>query len=101
MLWIGGRTRQPDHADVEFCRGIMNPLGLKCGPSSKVDELLRLIDILNPENVPGRLTQIVRLGADTDGVQLPAMIRGVHAGGKAAAWACGPAPRNTTTSQTG
>src|ERR1700741_2623959 len=58
MLWIGDRTRQPDHAHVEFCRGIMNPLGLKCGPSSKVDEMLRLIDILNPENEPGRLTLI-------------------------------------------
>ena len=55
MLWIGDRTRQPDHAHVEFCRGIMNPLGLKCGPSSKIDELLRLIDILNPENEPGRI----------------------------------------------
>ena len=71
MLWIGDRTRQPDHAHVEFCRGIMNPLGLKCGPSSKVDEMLRLIDILNPENEPGRLTLIVRLGADKVGDQLP------------------------------
>src|SRR5262249_60108360 len=61
MLGVGDRTRQPDHAHVEFCRGIMNPLGLKCGPSSKVDELLRLIDILNPENEPGRLTLITRL----------------------------------------
>ena len=60
MVWIGDRTRQPDHAHVEFCRGIKNPLGLKCGPSSKIDELLRLIDILNPENEPGRLTLIVR-----------------------------------------
>ena len=57
-----GSKRQPDHAHVEFCRGIMNPIGLKCGPSSKVDELMRLIDILNPENEPGRLTLIVRLG---------------------------------------
>src|SRR5882724_9059068 len=63
FLWVGDRTRQPDHAHVEFCRGIMNPLGLKCGPTTKVDELLRLIDILNPENEPGRLTLIVRVGA--------------------------------------
>ena len=48
MVWIGDRTRQPDHAHVEFCRGIKNPLGLKCGPSLKIDEMLRLIDILNP-----------------------------------------------------
>ncbi len=58
MLWIGDRTRQPDNAHVEFCRGIMNPLGIKCGPSSKNDELLRLLDILNPENEPGRITLI-------------------------------------------
>ena len=55
LLWIGDRTRQPDHAHIEFCRGIMNPLGLKCGPTTKVDELLRLVDVLNPENEPGRL----------------------------------------------
>src|SRR5207302_11007789 len=50
MLWIGDRTRQPDHAHVEFCRGIKNPLGLKCGPTLKSDELIRLIDVLNPDN---------------------------------------------------
>ena len=64
LLWIGDRTRQHDHAHVEFCRGIKNPLGLKCGPSSRPDDLLRLIDILNPENAPGRLTLICRMGAD-------------------------------------
>ncbi|MBN8964119.1 MAG: 3-deoxy-7-phosphoheptulonate synthase, partial [Rhizobiales bacterium] len=67
MVWIGDRTRQPDHAHIEFCRGIINPLGLKCGPSSKIDEMLRLIDMLNPENEPGRLTLIVRLGAEKVG----------------------------------
>ena len=61
MVWIGDRTRQLDHAHVEFCRGIMNPLGLKCGPSSKPDDLLKLIDVLNPDNEPGRLTLIVRM----------------------------------------
>src|SRR5262249_61142773 len=75
MLWVGDRTRQPDHAHVEFCRGIMNPVGLKCGPSSKVDELLRLIDILNPENEPGRLTLIARLGSDKAADQLPRLVR--------------------------
>src|SRR6516225_4940316 len=88
MLWIGDRTRQPDHAHVEFCRGIMNPLGLKCGPSSKVDEMLRLIDILNPENKPGRLTLIVRLGADKVADQLPGMIRAVQREGKVVLWSC-------------
>ncbi|MEX1083023.1 MAG: 3-deoxy-7-phosphoheptulonate synthase class II, partial [Xanthobacteraceae bacterium] len=56
MLWVGDRTRQPDHAHVEFCRGIKNPLGLKCGPSLSTDGLLKLIEILNPDNEPGRLT---------------------------------------------
>ena len=60
MVWIGDRTRQLDHAHVEYCRGIKNPLGLKCGPSSKPDDLLRLIDVLNPDNEPGRLTLICR-----------------------------------------
>ena len=53
MVWIGDRTRQPDHAHVEYFRGIKNPIGLKCGPSLKADELIRLIDILNPENEAG------------------------------------------------
>ena len=97
MLWIGDRTRQPDHAHVEFCRGIMNPLGLKCGPSSKVDELLRLIDILNPENEAGRLTLIVRLGSDKVGDLLPAMIRAVQREGKTVLWSCDPMHGNTIT----
>ena len=71
LLWIGDRTRQHDHAHVEFCRGIKNPLGLKCGPSSRPDDLLRLIDILNPENAPGRLTLICRMGADKVAELLP------------------------------
>ena len=101
MVWIGDRTRQPDHAHVEFCRGIMNPLGLKCGPSSKVDELLRLIDILNPENEPGRLTLIVRLGADKIAEMLPPMIRAVKREGKSVLWSCDPMHGNTITATTG
>ncbi len=101
MVWIGDRTRQPDHAHVDFCRGIMNPLGLKCGPSSKVDELLRLIDILNPENEPGRLTLIVRLGADKVGDMLPAMIRAVQREGKSVVWSCDPMHGNTITAKSG
>ena len=73
MLWIGDRTRQPDHAHVEFMRGIKNPIGLKCGPSLKADELIKLIDILNPENEPGRLTLICRFGADKVGEHLPGL----------------------------
>ncbi|MCZ2982634.1 3-deoxy-7-phosphoheptulonate synthase, partial [Acinetobacter baumannii] len=64
MLWIGDRTRQPDHAHVEYARGIKNPIGLKCGPSMQADGLIRLIDLLNPENEPGRLSLICRFGAD-------------------------------------
>jgi 3-deoxy-7-phosphoheptulonate synthase len=101
MLWIGDRTRQLDHAHVEFCRGIMNPLGLKCGPSTKIDELLRLIEILNPENEPGRLTLISRLGADKVGDQLPAMVRAVKREGRAVIWSCDPMHGNTITATSG
>ena len=101
MVWIGDRTRQLDHAHVEFCRGIINPLGLKCGPSSKLDELLRLIDVLNPENEPGRLTLIVRLGADKAGDMLPAMIRAVKREGRSVVWSCDPMHGNTITSKSG
>jgi 3-deoxy-7-phosphoheptulonate synthase len=101
MVWIGDRTRQPDHAHVEFCRGIMNPLGLKCGPSTKVDELLRLIDVLNPDNEPGRLTLISRLGADKVGDQLPALVRAVKREGKAVVWSCDPMHGNTISAKSG
>jgi 3-deoxy-7-phosphoheptulonate synthase len=101
MLWIGDRTRQADHAHVEFCRGIKNPLGLKCGPTSKVDELLTLIDILNPENEPGRLTLICRLGADKVGDLLPPMVRAVEREGRKVVWSCDPMHGNTITSASG
>src|SRR5262249_7289165 len=101
MLWIGDRTRQPDHAHVEFCRGIMNPLGLKCGPSTKVDELLRLVEVLNPENEPGRLTLISRLGADKVGDQLPALVRAIKREGRVVVWSCDPMHGNTITSTSG
>ena len=77
MLWIGDRTRQPDHAHIEFCRGVKNPVGLKCGPSLKADELIRLIDLLNPQNEPGRLTLIARFGADKVEKHLPDLVRAV------------------------
>ena len=77
MIWIGDRTRQHDHAHVEFCRGVKNPLGLKCGPSLKADDLLRLTDLLNPENEPGRLTLIARFGADKVEAGLPKLVRAV------------------------
>ncbi len=101
MLWIGDRTRQFDHAHIEYARGIKNPLGLKCGPSLKTEDLLRLIDTLNPDNEPGRLTLIVRVGADKVPEQLPALIRAVKREGKAVVWSCDPMHGNTITSATG
>ena len=82
FIWIGDRTRQLDHAHVEFFRGVHNPIGLKCGPSLKTEELLRLIDALNPKNEAGRLTLITRFGADKVGEHLPPMIRAVQREGR-------------------
>jgi len=101
MIWIGDRTRQPDHAHVEFCRGIKNPLGLKCGPSLSADGLLKLIDILNPENEPGRLTLICRMGADNLSDHLPTLIRAVKREGRNVVWSSDPMHGNTITSATG
>jgi 3-deoxy-7-phosphoheptulonate synthase len=101
MLWIGDRTRQPDHAHVEYMRGIKNPIGLKCGPSLKADELLRLIDILNPENEAGRLTLICRFGAEKVGEHLPALIRAVKKEGRTVVWSCDPMHGNTIKSASG
>lgn len=97
MIWIGDRTRQPDHAHIEFCRGIKNPLGLKCGPSISEDELLSLIDILNPSNEPGRLTLIARFGHEKVAEHLPQLIRAVEREGKKVVWSCDPMHGNTIT----
>lgn len=101
MLWIGDRTRQLDHAHLEFCRGIKNPLGLKCGPSLTPDDLVRLIDILNPDNEPGRLTLICRMGVDKVGDLLPPIIRAVKREGRAVVWSCDPMHGNTIASASG
>jgi 3-deoxy-7-phosphoheptulonate synthase len=101
MVWIGDRTRQLDHAHVEYCRGIKNPLGLKCGPSSKADDLLRLIDMLNPDNEPGRLTLICRMGSDKVGDLLPALIRAVKREKREVVWSCDPMHGNTISSASG
>ena len=97
MIWIGDRTRQPDHAHIEYCRGIKNPLGLKCGPSLEPDGLLRLIDALNPDDDPGRLTLIARFGADKVGDHLPKLIRAVQKDGRKVVWSCDPMHGNTIT----
>ncbi len=97
MLWIGDRTRQFDHAHVEYCRGVKNPIGLKCGPSLKPDDLLRLVDALNPENEPGRMTLITRFGSEKIGDHLPALIRTVEREGRTVVWICDPMHGNTIT----
>ncbi|MGH0004445.1 class II 3-deoxy-7-phosphoheptulonate synthase [Pseudovibrio ascidiaceicola] len=97
MLWIGDRTRQLDHAHVEFFRGIKNPIGLKCGPSLDPEELIKLIDVLNPENEAGRLTLITRFGQDKVFEHLPAMVRAVEREGKKVVWSCDPMHGNTIT----
>jgi len=101
MLWIGDRSRQPDHAHVEFCRGVKNPIGLKCGPSLSPDELLKLIDILNPANEAGRLTLIARFGSDKAADHLPQMIRAVKREGRSVVWSCDPMHGNTIKATTG
>jgi 3-deoxy-7-phosphoheptulonate synthase len=101
MVWIGDRTRQVDHAHVEYFRGIKNPIGIKCGPSLKADELIRLIDILNPENEPGRLTLINRFGSDKAADHLPALVRAVKREGRTVVWSCDPMHGNTITAETG
>ncbi|MGE0212658.1 MAG: class II 3-deoxy-7-phosphoheptulonate synthase [Parvibaculaceae bacterium] len=101
MLWIGDRTRQPDHAHIEFCRGVKNPIGLKCGPSLGEDGLLKLIDILNPGNEAGRLTLIARFGADKVEKHLPGLIRAVKREGRNVVWSCDPMHGNTVKASTG
>lgn len=97
MLWIGDRTRQPDHAHVEFARGVKNPIGFKCGPSLKPEGLIELLDILNPSNEPGRVTLICRYGADKVRDHLPALVRAVQKEGRAVVWSVDPMHGNTIT----
>jgi 3-deoxy-7-phosphoheptulonate synthase len=101
MIWIGDRTRQPDGAHVEFCRGVINPIGLKCGPSLEPAELIRLIDLLNPANEAGRLTLICRTGAGKVADHLPGWIRAVQHEGKSVVWSCDPMHGNTIKSDSG
>ncbi|WP_027172745.1 3-deoxy-7-phosphoheptulonate synthase class II [Methylobacterium sp. 10] len=95
MLWVGDRTRQADHAHIEYARGIKNPIGLKCGPSMTSEGLITLIDQLNPANEAGRLTLICRFGADKVGEHLPGLIRTVEREGRKVVWVCDPMHGNT------
>ena len=101
MLWIGDRTRQLDHAHIEFMRGIANPIGLKCGPSLDIDGLLKLIDKLDPKNEAGRLTLIGRFGSDKIGKHLPDLVRAIAREGRNVVWSCDPMHGNGITSSTG
>jgi 3-deoxy-7-phosphoheptulonate synthase len=101
MLWIGERTRRLDGAHVEFARGIRNPIGLKCGPTMEPDDLLPLIDVLNPDDVPGRLTLIGRFGADKVGDRLPRLMKAVKAAGKRVVWSIDPMHGNTLKAANG
>ena len=101
MLWIGDRTRQLDGAHVEFMRGIENPIGVKVGPSMDPDELIRLIDILNPDNDPGRLNLIVRMGADKVEAHFPRLLRKVKEEGRQVLWSSDPMHGNTIKASSG
>jgi 3-deoxy-7-phosphoheptulonate synthase len=98
FLWIGDRTRQLDGAHVEFMRGVRNPIGMKVGPSMEADDLLRLMDVLDPQNEPGRLTLIARMGADKVAEKLPPLLRAVKRAGRTPVWLCDPMHGNTVIS---
>src|SRR6266566_4495483 len=101
LVWLGDRTKQLEGAHVEFLRGIKNPLGMKCGPTTEPGDVLRLIDQLNPDNEPGRLTLITRMGADKVAAKLPPVIRAVQREGRAVVWCIDPMHGNTITSSNG
>jgi len=101
MIWIGDRTRQPDGAHVEFCRGVQNPIGLKCGPSLSAEDLKVLLARLNPKNEAGRLTLIARFGAGKAGDHLPRLIKAVREEGANVVWVCDPMHGNVIKSSTG
>ena len=101
FVWIGDRTRFKDSAHVEFCRGINNPIGIKCGPTLNVDDLIELLDILNPNDDAGRITLITRYGHDKIESYLPKLIRRVKDEGRTVVWSCDPMHGNTIKSNSG
>ncbi len=98
MLWIGDRTRQLDGAHVEFLRGVKNPIGVKAGPTMDPEDLVRLVQTLNPDNEAGRLNIIVRMGADKVGEGMPKLIRAIEREGMKVVWSCDPMHGNTIKS---
>lgn len=101
FLWVGARTHQEDHAQIEFIRGIKNPLGLKCSPSLEPDELLRLIDVLNPDNIPGHLTLIARMGHEQVEEKLTPLVQAIKREGRSVIWSCDPMHGNTYKASSG
>ena len=101
MLWVGDRTRQLDGAHVEFVRGIGNPIGLKVGPGTNTDELIKIIDKINPNNTPGRITLICRMGHDNVSDKLPGIISKIKKESKVVVWACDPMHGNTIKASSG
>jgi len=101
MIWIGDRTRQPDGAHVEFCRGVLNPIGLKCGPTTSAEDLKVLMSKLNPENEEGKLTLIARFGAGKVAEHLPRLVKAVQEEGANVTWVCDPMHGNTVKSPSG
>ena len=101
LVWIGERTRQLDGAHIEFFRGIKNPIGVKCGPTMEPDDLLRLIDVLNPKNEPGRLTLYGRFGHDKIAERLPRLLQATKKSGRSVVWAIDPMHGTTLTAANG
>jgi len=101
MLWIGDRTRQIDGAHVEFLRGVLNPLGMKVGPKHDIDDILSIINRLNPENEAGRMTLITRFGAKGIEKYMPPLIRAIKKEGMSVVWSCDPMHANTRSAETG
>jgi 3-deoxy-7-phosphoheptulonate synthase len=101
MLWIGDRTRQPEAAHVEYFSGIHNPIGIKCGPSLSSDDLLKLLDRLNPQDEAGRITLIGRFGAEKIAEHLPRLVETVRRAGRTVVWCSDPMHGNTIKASTG
>ncbi len=101
MLWIGDRTRGLDDAHIEYCRGIRNPIGVKCGPSLAVDELLQILDRLNPSNEEGKIVLIARFGSDKIAAHLPQLVRAVTKSGANVVWSSDPMHGNTISAPSG
>jgi len=101
FVWIGDRTRQLEGGHVEFCRGIENPIGIKCGPTTKADEIVKIINVINPKNKKGKITLISRFGHENVEKFLPKLIRTIKKEGANVIWSCDPMHGNTIKSATG